>query len=355
MIQGNSSSFRDLGITMLYWIAVVLLFLVIRIGHAEFLPHESLLLNGLYLMKNALMFGSILGLFLYILKSIVAHKNLDNVPYGKLILYRNLSYIFVFGTLASIGTLVSLYNVYGVASRNILRDTIFSPNTVIVVISFLLFAALFDLFSQVALKIGPNNFWRMITGRYHSPKEEEKIFMFLDLQSSTSIAEEIGHRRYSEFIQECFKDITIIGNFGGEVYQYVGDEAVFTWDARKKNSCLKSIEAFYAFQNKIQERREFYESKFGHVPLFKAGIHGGAVMVAEVGLLKKEIAFHGDTINTAARIQQLCNEKGKIFLASDYFEPILENAGKFSWEDMGDIILKGRNSLTKLYHPALLV
>ncbi len=89
------------------------------------------------------------------------------------------------------------------------------------------------------------------------------------------------------------------------------------------------------------------------VPVFKAGLHGGTVMVAEVGILKKEIAFHGDTINTAARIQALCNEKDKIFLASDYFQGLTKKNGDFDWEDMGNIILKGRKSHTKLYHPAV--
>jgi len=30
-------------------------------------------------------------------------------------------------------------------------------------------------------------------------------------------------------------------------------------------------------------------------------------VVAEVGEIKTEIAYHGDTINTAARIQEQCN------------------------------------------------
>ena len=76
-------------------------------------------------------------------------------------------------------------------------------------------------------------------------------------------------------------------------------------------------------------------------------------MVAEVGLLKKEIAFHGDTINTAARIQELCNEKGKIFLTSEYFRSDEAASDKYEWEDMGDLLLKGRQTSTKLYHPAL--
>jgi adenylate cyclase len=177
--------------------------------------------------------------------------------------------------------------------------------------------------------------------------------MFLDLKSSTTIAEKIGHKKYSELIQECFKDISIIGKYGGEVYQYVGDEAVFTWDADKKNAHRKCIEAFYAFQARIEKKKDLYLTKFGVVPLFKAGIHGGTVMVAEVGILKKEIAFHGDTINTAARIQALCNEKDKIFLASDYFQVLADENNSILLEHMGDIILKGRKGTTKLYHPAM--
>ncbi|MGR3301112.1 MAG: hypothetical protein ACUZ8I_01275 [Candidatus Scalindua sp.] len=51
--------------------------------------------------------------------------------------------------------------------------------------------------------------------------------MFLDLKSSTTIAEEIGHRRYFEFISDFIADVTTpILNNHGEIYQYVGDEIV---------------------------------------------------------------------------------------------------------------------------------
>ena len=44
-----------------------------------------------------------------------------------------------------------------------------------------------------------------MTGYYQKPKEESKIFMFLDLQSSSKIAELLGHEKYSDFIQDCFR------------------------------------------------------------------------------------------------------------------------------------------------------
>ena len=353
MIYGNTSSFRDLAIHLVYWVSAVFFFTLVRFWHGAFIEDETALEHLGHTLQLALSYGLIIGLLVYVMKSFIGYDRFKNLSYGKMVIYRNFSYIGLFAFIFALRTFIANSNVFGVANTELFKIEFFSASMIISLLAMLFFAGLFDLFAQIALKIGKNNFWKMLTGRYHSPKEEEKIFMFLDLQSSTTIAEQLGHKKYSEFIQECFKDISVIGEFGGEVYQYVGDEAVFTWDARKKGNNRNSIEAFYAFQDRIKEREEFYKDKFGTVPLFKAGLHGGEVMVAEVGLLKKEIAFHGDTINTAARIQQLCNEKGKIFLTSEYFRSDLETSERFAWEDMGDILLKGRHTVTKLYHPAL--
>ncbi|HRD52110.1 MAG TPA: adenylate/guanylate cyclase domain-containing protein, partial [Flavobacteriales bacterium] len=60
-------------------------------------------------------------------------------------------------------------------------------------------------------------------GRYRQPRQELRIFMFLDMRSSTSIAEDLGHVRYFQLINELFQDITDpIVYSRGEIYQYVG-------------------------------------------------------------------------------------------------------------------------------------
>ena len=46
-------------------------------------------------------------------------------------------------------------------------------------------------------------------------------------------------------------------------------------------------------------------------------------MIAEVGTFKSEIAFHGDVLNTAARIQKQCKSYNKRLLVTKVF------AGKF--------------------------
>jgi len=59
---------------------------------------------------------------------------------------------------------------------------------------------------QVNLLLGGNNLWKILKGEFYTPHEENRIFMFLDLQSSTHHAEKLGHIKYSMFIQDCFDD-----------------------------------------------------------------------------------------------------------------------------------------------------
>ena len=99
----------------------------------------------------------------------------------------------------------------------------------------------------------------------------------------------------------------IVNRYDGEIYQYVGDEAVISWPIEhglKKNNC---IALYFAFKRNLEKRSKYYTKKYNHKPFFKAGLHGGKLIIAQVGTVKKELAFHGDVINTTARIQDECN------------------------------------------------
>ena len=85
------------------------------------------------------------------------------------------------------------------------------------------------------------------------------------------------------------------------------------------------------------------------MPFFKAGINIGKVTVAEVGQIKKEIAFHGDTVNTAARIQGKCNELDSELLISETLEQKLTNSSGYDKELMGKIHLKGKQEEVNIY------
>lgn len=208
---------------------------------------------------------------------------------------------------------------------------------------------LISVFRQVSLMLGAGTLKKLIKGEFYHPREEERIFMFLDLKSSTTMAEELGHFKYSRMIQDCFDDLAVVTHTEAEIYQYVGDEAVLTWHSAqglKEENCIR---AFYHFKERIEARSDHYISNYGQKPFFKAGLNVGKVTVAEVGKLKKEIAYHGDTINTAARIQGKCNEFGSELLISQQLKDALGASQTFDTKLMGDIPLKGKAEHVAIY------
>ena len=145
---------------------------------------------------------------------------------------------------------------------------------------------------QVNEKYGPGVFIKLLSGKYHRPRIEERIFMFLDMKSSTTIAEQIGHIQFHNLLREFFQDVTDpILYRQGEIYQYVGDEVVVSWtmeNGLEDGNCLR---CFFDMKRAIQARRSFYEHAFGLVPDFKAGLHSGEVTTGEIGVVEKGHCF----------------------------------------------------------------
>lgn len=204
------------------------------------------------------------------------------------------------------------------------------------------------LFGQMNLMLGRGNILKIISGKFYEPKEEERIFMFLDLQGSATIAERIGHLPFSRLIQDCFNDLAITENFNAQVYQYVGDEAVLTWpmEGLKNGNCVK---AYFAFHHLIESKAAYYQQQYGEVPFFKAGLHMGQVTASEVGKYKREIAYHGDTINTASRIQGLCNTLNQRILISEELHQSLSSITELEFSSMGTHQLKGKEKEVELW------
>ncbi len=201
---------------------------------------------------------------------------------------------------------------------------------------------------QIILLVGKANFFRLILGLYHQPREISRIFMFVDLIGSTSIAEKLPNKEFSSFIKDFFYDISdAIMMYGGEVYQYVGDEIIVIWPIRNKNS--KCIRCFFKMVETIESKRSDYESKYGVVPELKAGIHGGKVIVTSVGKQKKEIVYHGDVLNTTSRIEGKCNDLGQKLLLSGELLNYIDLEDEFSVEEKGEIELRGKTDKLSLY------
>jgi adenylate cyclase len=213
----------------------------------------------------------------------------------------------------------------------------------------LIISLLFNLVIMIQRMMGQHVIANFFLGRYHHPVEEERIFMFLDLVSSTAVAERIGHIKFHRFLNEIFIDITdgILAS-GGAIYKYVGDEVIINWkfsEGIKNNRC---VDAYFKIKEILNRNKENYQIKYDTTPYFRAGLHSGKVIVGELGDVKREIAFLGDTVNTTARIQEACKQYQKDLLVSKYLFNQLNHPEQYIWEDLGDIKLKGKEQKIEL-------
>jgi len=176
------------------------------------------------------------------------------------------------------------------------------------IMTALMMYSIIVLFLQISRLLGDGVLLKFLYGKYHKPVEEERIFMFLDLKSSTTIAEKIGHEKFYSFLNSFFYEITEpVLTTKAEIYQYVGDEIVFNWTMKNGIKDLNCLRIFFLIKKRVEESRDQYLSEYGVVPEFKAGVHFGKVTIGQIGNLKREIVFNGDVLNTTSRIQDLCN------------------------------------------------
>jgi adenylate cyclase len=202
---------------------------------------------------------------------------------------------------------------------------------------------------QVSDKFGPGILWKFITGKYYHPREEERIFMFLDLKSSTTIAEKTGSNKFFRLLKEIFSDITEpIINSRGEIYQYVGDEVIVTWPADAGLSGNNCLLCFYRIQQALEKRKDHYLEEYGVVPFFKAGIHIGEATVGEIGIIKKDIVFSGDVLNTTSRIQGECNKHNVSIILSSALLQRMPMNGEYKKIQLGEIQLRGKEEKLSL-------
>lgn len=210
------------------------------------------------------------------------------------------------------------------------------------------------IFSEIVEYFGMSLLFNFIRGKYHRPNREMRIFMFLDMKSSTTIAEEIGHEKYFELIKKYYADMTEpILETSGEIYQYVGDEIVVTWLEKKglfRNNCM---ECFRKISERIETQKDWYLKAFGFVPEFKAGFHVGEVTSGEIGIIKKDIIYTGDILNTTARIQAECNKYETQMLISEALYTKLPLGNGMRGTALGTLQLRGKSAPTTLYSLSL--
>jgi adenylate cyclase len=202
----------------------------------------------------------------------------------------------------------------------------------------ILIGAIYELVRLVGGRVLLN----VILGRYRRATREERVLLFLDLVGSTTLAERMGELRVQDLLTRFFYDIDeAIVTHGGEVHAYVGDEVIVTWPvgARPQQAY---VDCFFAIQDRVAELADRYRSEFGVVPEFRASIHAGPVVISQCGDSRRQVAFFGDTVNVAARLQAHCKEAGRALLVSGELFRLLPAATDLLVDALGPTELRGR-------------
>lgn len=298
--------------------------------------------------------GVAIGLVVGLIEVFILKEKFRRMSFKQMIILKSLIYLILIGIAVFVGDIFFVESYTGQGfGLEVLKEAGQEALTRGSIFSFILHGATIIsvlLFLDINEKFGQGVLKDFVLGKYHIPKQEERIFMFIDLKSSTTWAEKLGHVLYSQLIQDCFYDLTdVIIRHNAEIYQYVGDEVVLKWRTNKIKKKDIFIGAFFNYQETLNSKADYYQKKYGIAPVFKAGVNMGTVTVAEVGEIKKEIAYHGDVLNTAARIQAKCNEYEKMLMVSEDVYNFLGDSLTYQVQHVGELALKGKVELVNIY------
>jgi adenylate cyclase len=192
--------------------------------------------------------------------------------------------------------------------------------------------------------IGPGVFANLLIGRYHRPISEERIFLFLDVTGSTRFADRYGDREAQAYLGRVFNALALpVSRARGSIDDYVGDLALVTWTmdrGLRDAACLRCV---FEFAGRLTAEAESWRSRFGQVPEFRAALHCGPVVTAEIGLERHKIAYFGDVVNTTARLEALSKALGvHVLVSADLLDRIGSLPDDLIAEDLGTHALRGR-------------
>ncbi|MXV50270.1 hypothetical protein GS399_04745 [Pedobacter sp. HMF7647] len=234
----------------LMWLIFSIIYILLEKGLLGDMTHYPSTGNSYIFTRNIIIIplcALITGILIGILETVYFSKWLIKNSFAEKILYKSFIYLLII-LLFLVATFIGTSNDMPAAiirqdfwSRAYAFFTNYSLLSVILYIAAIILVIQF--YTEVSESIGHGALSNFFLGKYHSPAEEERIFMFLDMKSSTTIAENIGHVRYFEMLKEYFSDLSgPVIDYAGEIYQYAGDEMIVTWKLKtgiKNNNCIR--------------------------------------------------------------------------------------------------------------------
>ena len=178
-------------------------------------------------------------------------------------------------------------------------------------------AVIVNLAIEVGHLLGFGTLANVVSGRYARPRREERIFLLIDMKGSTGLAERLGPLRFHDLLNDFFRDVADGAlECGAEIHKYVGDEAILTWRIGSRPIDEDVLACPFIIRDHIAVHAADYRRLYQATPAFRAALHCGEVVTGQIGDVRREIAFVGDTLNVAARLLEAARTTGEDVLVS---------------------------------------
>jgi adenylate cyclase len=193
--------------------------------------------------------------------------------------------------------------------------------------------------------LGFSTLKNILTGRYVHPRREQKAFLLIDMRDSTGLAERLGPIRFHELLNSFFRDIAEAAfESEAEIHKYVGDEAILTWPIDAALADGECLACPFLARDLIARNAEHYRKRYGAVPTFRAALHCGEIVAGEIGDVRREIAYVGDTLNVAARLLEAAKGLGHDILVSQDLLQIVKLPPGLEAMPLPTLAIRGRTA-----------
>lgn len=177
------------------------------------------------------------------------------------------------------------------------------------------------------------------TGKSEARQYDHVSVLFTDFVNFTGISETLSPKELVSEIDICFQAFDeIVERNGLEKIKTIGDAylAVCGMPEEDNHHATKVINASIEIRNFISERKK-HGGKFE----IRMGVHSGILIAGIVGVKKFAYDIWGDTVNTAARMEQN-SEAGKINISGATYELVKD---KFKCTHRGKIEAKNKGMI----------
>ncbi|UTC66920.1 MULTISPECIES: CHASE2 domain-containing protein [unclassified Treponema] len=162
-------------------------------------------------------------------------------------------------------------------------------------------------------------------------RKEISIF-FSDLQGFTSISESLSPEALTELLNDYLSDMSkIILDSGGTIDKYEGDAIIAFWNApaRVEHHARSALEAAWACQKKLEERRAEFEKRAEGRPFkMRIGLNTGFAIVGNMGSVSRfDYTMLGDSVNLAARLEGLNKQFSTYTMCAEAAKKQAEESG----------------------------